>query len=509
MTTKVEQEIELKFTATAQALPQFREQGMARLQALGWTVNEVSTHTLVNTYYDTPDQQLKRAGAGLRIRVSDKEIEQTLKTRGQQQVGIEQRQEINLTLKSAELDLDAIPASLWPEAVDKRLFAASFVALFTTDFTRTRFLLEKEHTQIELVFDQGTVSAGQHSMPLCEIEMELWQGEQVALLSLASWVMQDMSVRLCNISKAGRGYFLLQASMPVAKALPDFIAVDDTSSTEQAFLRAVDVALSHWQWHEDQYVLTQSPKLLEEIAHGIRLLLQTVTLFLPVLQCPELLQLHRQCIAFAKQWDWVETLHSLRYLLSKKSLFTPFIAQHPQLQSYLQGRKAGLLHSHQPDLLICLPAANDIKITLLSLRLTAPWRGVAAGYDAPIAEHARGWLSQSWQLLHQAMPAHTGAQAAHYIAVSGVLQQSLTTGFLVGHLYASQRGDFRLLWADILLGTEELKALLLLQETINDAEMRQWGPMQAWVTGKISSLLFAIDRTREQALARDIYWTEE
>ena len=509
MTTNVQQEIELKFTSTDRALTCFRETGLARLRAHGWRVEEHLPKTLVNKYFDTPDHALRQAGAGLRVRVADTKIEQTLKTRGQSQLGIQQRHEFNQTLQTPDVDVDAFPASVWPSGVDKDSLAASVVELFSTDFSRCAFVLEKENSKIELVFDQGSVRSGSHQEDLCEVELELWQGTVSALLDVAWIVIQDMPARLCNTTKAARGYYLLQNTVSAPKALPSFVEVDKKTATEEAFLRAISTVFEHWQWHEDQFALTQIPKLLEGVAQGITVILQTITLYVPVLQCPELLLLHQQCIAFAKQWDWVEQLHSLRYLLSKKSSFTPFIGKYPALQSYLQGRKEGLLRLHQPKHLMCLSDANQIKMTLLALSQRKPWRGIAAGYDVPIAEHGRGWLSQAWQLLHQAMPTQSGAPAVHYIAVSGVLRQALTTGFLVGNLYAGKRGDFRLPWADIMLGVEELKALVLLQTAIKDAEMPQHVDMLAWVSSKINSLLFAIDRTREQALSQDIYWAEE
>jgi len=50
-------------------------------------------------------------------------------------------------------------------------------------------------------------------------------------------------------------------------------------------------------------------------------LLQVFSLYLPVLQCKELLELHRDLIKFLQKLQWQDEIHAIRYLRSRKGPF--------------------------------------------------------------------------------------------------------------------------------------------------------------------------------------------
>ena len=90
--------------------------------------------------------------------------------------------------------------------------------LFQTRFRRTQWLLKKAGSTIEVVLDTGeiTPAAGhkKQSAQICEIELELKQGEPVALLETALELLgadSDAPLALTPIarSKAERGYQLI------------------------------------------------------------------------------------------------------------------------------------------------------------------------------------------------------------------------------------------------------------------------------------------------------------
>ncbi|GAM62621.1 adenylate cyclase [Vibrio ishigakensis] len=65
-------------------------------------------------------------------------------------------------------------------------------------------------SQVEVVFDQGEVVAGENTTPICEVELELKSGQTDALFTLARQLSEEGGVRLGNLSKAARGYRLAQ-----------------------------------------------------------------------------------------------------------------------------------------------------------------------------------------------------------------------------------------------------------------------------------------------------------
>jgi len=84
----------------------------ANLPALTDFLNQVATpadhSTLKNDYYDTPACALSKAKAALRIRHTEGGVEQTLKTRGQPQAGLQIRGEWNWPLSSPALDVSLL-----------------------------------------------------------------------------------------------------------------------------------------------------------------------------------------------------------------------------------------------------------------------------------------------------------------------------------------------------------------------------------------------------------------
>ena len=61
---------------------------------------------------------------------------------------------------------------------------------------------------IEAALDLGKVVAGKQEEEICELELELRQGEPEALLELAIELAADLALMPCDISKAERGYRL-------------------------------------------------------------------------------------------------------------------------------------------------------------------------------------------------------------------------------------------------------------------------------------------------------------
>ena len=105
------QEIELKFIVNP-----------AELDSLRNTLNSLeSQHSeprqLLNIYYETADNQLRRHDMGLRIRGDNGRYEMTMKIAGRVTGGLHQRPEYNVELSKAELDLSLLPEEIWPEGL--------------------------------------------------------------------------------------------------------------------------------------------------------------------------------------------------------------------------------------------------------------------------------------------------------------------------------------------------------------------------------------------------------
>ncbi|MBU3021135.1 inorganic triphosphatase [Aestuariibacter sp. A3R04] len=499
-------EIEIKFVTRERPLAPFISSVLPAIEKAGYQISREPEVRLQNDYYDTPEHHFQNEKMGFRVRGCNGVFEQTMKTHGKVSGGLHQRAEYNIDLVSAEPDLTLFDKNVWPSGWHVEQVNRQLERQFSTHFVRTAFNITLDSDSIEVVVDEGEATTGKNSAPIREVELELKAGSVASLFTLAKIIARHTPVRLSDVSKAAQGYQLLSGISPVVVPLSSFLPLQQQETTEAAFCSAVQHALSHWQKHEHLFYETGSVKVLAEIVKCARLLMQTVSLYLPVLQCPQLLAVHQLLMAYMQDWLWQDDLQSLRYLLSKKSLFNKCLSKFPALISYLQGRKAGLIHAHDPESLFFSGQSNELKLALAEIVAAKPWRSHSKAYDVPVMEHAQGWLSQGWQTVQQTLPKSRNMTPENYIAIEVLLRQTLWNGYLLAGLFDEERHHFRAPWLDILTGIDEMKALLMLRAMANESELDDIGEVLTWVEEKLASLMRVMERTRQAGMQGDIYW---
>ncbi|OTA19890.1 hypothetical protein Xbed_02014 [Xenorhabdus beddingii] len=268
-------EIELKLSVKSDAI------SAARQQLFQFSHHHSSPKHLTNIYFETPDNQLRRWDMGLRIRGFDGHYEMTIKTAGNVVGGLHQRPEFNVPLHQPELDLAQFPAHIWPEHTDLAHLQAELTELFSTDFTREKWLLMYGQSEIEVVLDQGSVCsgnkrsgnkysenrpAGERISPICEFELELINGNVTDILSLANQLASQNGLRLANKSKAARGYALAHG-LP-HKPLP---SVPDELEWQQPLSVLLTEILAQWQEQEEGWLagLNEGKTGLVQVLHWV------------------------------------------------------------------------------------------------------------------------------------------------------------------------------------------------------------------------------------------------
>lgn len=177
-------------------------------------------------YFDTPDGRLARAGVALRLRLEGATWVQTLKAPAAlagAAGGLVSRLEHEVDLGPGDtpptLDISrhddhpagaALRAALHETGPPQRP-AAALQVTFETDVQRSHGLLAHDGAQVEVALDEGCVMAGGRSLPLCELELELKQGDTAALLALAVPWVRAHGLWLDTRTKAERGTLLAQA----------------------------------------------------------------------------------------------------------------------------------------------------------------------------------------------------------------------------------------------------------------------------------------------------------
>ncbi len=502
-------ELEMKFVINGEGHSAFQALLPKLTNLLGETSAidvDYQQKQLTNQYFDTQDFFFAKHKFGFRVRGCNDEFEQTLKTQGLTVGGLHQRGEYNVPIADAQPDLTLFDDVPWPDDERSEALNSRLVERFATNFKREQYQLTIGEDVLEVVFDQGEVITENDSMPIDEVEIELKKGDVKRVFQLARLLNQHLSLRLSDTTKAAMGYTLMGEARWTRKPLPEYLPLSTQCTTEDAFCAAVACAISHWQHHEQVYMATNGLKYLDQVNEGLYLLMQSVSLYLPVLQCTPLLTLHKRLISYSRKWLWLTELHNIRFLRAKRGPFSHYLNEHDPLMSYLQGRKVGLLQGRSPEELFFDREANEIKILTSEIIYFKPWRAEAHGAEKPVIEHAKGWLSQGWQNAMQSLAEPEPLTQTHYIATENILRQALTHGFFLAELFSDQRGDFRAPWLDILIGVEELKALITLKKLLADTEFDDDTELKSWTTDKLTSLMHVIERTRGVAIQLDAYW---
>jgi len=266
------QEIELKFIVEKDSVDALRQ----HLQTLSGEHHEPVQ--LLNIYYETPDNWLRRHDMGLRIRGANGRYEMTMKIAGRVVGGLHQRPEYNIDISQPKLELERFPAEVWPNGELPSALATEVQPLFSTDFWREKWLVTEGKSRIEIALDLGEVKAGEYQEPICELELELLEGETNDVLKLARKLVSQSGLRQGSLSKAARGYHLAAGNAPrVLKETP-VLRVAPKASVEQGMEAALELALSQWQYHEELWVRNVKNAKAHVLA-AIGLVRHTLTLF--------------------------------------------------------------------------------------------------------------------------------------------------------------------------------------------------------------------------------------
>ncbi|MFT5713282.1 MAG: triphosphatase, partial [Glaciecola sp.] len=323
---------------------------------------------------------------------------------------------------------------------------------------------------------------------------------------LADEISKVTPVRLSNVTKAARGYQLMNGTVLDSLELPMFLELGAEDTTEDGLCKAIECALSHWQHHEYVYLQSGYTNALKEIAQSVRLLLQCVSLYSPVLQCQELLNLHKQLLVLSEQWSWQDDLRCIRKLRSNKGPFSRRIPKHQTLMSYLNGRREGLLTVQSPEQLLVSMESSQVQLGASRLLIEKPWRAQGTGYQIPVSKHAKGWLTEGWQTVMQRLPPKAEMDYTKYIALEMLLRQTLVNGFLLAELFAENRGKFRAPWLDLVKGIDEVKALLFLRNVLKEVYIEDAEDLNDWIDDKLSSVIKVMEMSRKVAMNAEVYW---
>lgn len=268
----VPDEIELKLEVPADCL-----ETLARVEGLA--AERGAVRPQMSVYFDTPKQDLRSAGLSLRIRHIGERRIQTMKSEGTAGAGLFARKEWEHEIEGDVPELDSATAALTTHLAGKRLVALR--PAFTNDIMRTSWEVERDGARIEVVLDAGEIRAGDGTLAVSELELELIEGEPAALFLLAREIADAVPVRLGVASKSERGYLLLdRAGTKAVKAAP--VVLDRDMPAASAFQTIAQACIRQFRINEDLLLATHDAAPLHQARVALRRLRSAFSLFKPV-----------------------------------------------------------------------------------------------------------------------------------------------------------------------------------------------------------------------------------
>lgn len=191
-------EFELKYQATPALLTKLR-------QELPGQEAQLNMHTV---YYDTPTGQLSARQCTLRCRKENQLHICTLKTPAD---GFG-RKEWEVQCNDIHSAVDMLCKLGAPKEI-LDLTGEGLVPICGARFTRIAKTLQIEGCTVEIALDQGVLTAGDKERPLCELEVELKQGDPAACIAYGKLLQRRYGLKIEENSKFRRALALYRGEL--------------------------------------------------------------------------------------------------------------------------------------------------------------------------------------------------------------------------------------------------------------------------------------------------------
>ena len=269
-----------------------------RLRSLPMLVGPAQVERLTSVYFDTPKARLQRSGWIMRVRRQGDTWVQTIK-KAAQAAGLFDREEWEFELNGPEPELRAFASPPLKRLITPRQFR-HIGPVFRSDVERTSWSLETKGTAIKISLDQGEISAGSISAPICELELELEEGDAEALLATAKRIARRIPAKLAVQSKSERGRHLAKGKRDTA-AKATSIALPADATIQDAFTAIVTACLRHFRLNEPLLIRDRDAEALHQLRVAVRRLRTALWLFKPATTGPQHKSLNSELTALIRE----------------------------------------------------------------------------------------------------------------------------------------------------------------------------------------------------------------
>lgn len=163
-------------------------------------------------YFDTEDFILAQNDIAYRVRMEGERKIASLKWNGKSEGALHTREEINVPVDGDDCFILPDQTIFKESSIGKELIelvdGKQLASLMEVGFLRRRFRVDYNNSIIEISIDNGDIITDNGSLPICEVELELFTGDQEVLLELGNKLAEKYGLASEKRSKYARGLTL-------------------------------------------------------------------------------------------------------------------------------------------------------------------------------------------------------------------------------------------------------------------------------------------------------------
>lgn len=188
-------------------------------EQLGGIADADSRETLYMkaAYFDTDDYILSQNDIAFRVRMEGSRIIASLKWNGSSEKGLHVREEINVPIDdpacfiqpSAEIFRESETGRNMMDLIGGKLLHS----LLEIHFLRRRLRVDQGDSILEVSVDTGEIITDFGNLPICELEIELFSGEQEDVKAIGSMLAEKYELTPLDESKYARGLRMITANL--------------------------------------------------------------------------------------------------------------------------------------------------------------------------------------------------------------------------------------------------------------------------------------------------------
>lgn len=167
-----------------------------------------------SAYFDTEDLILCKNDIAFRVRKEGSRFIASLKWDGKSDGALHQRQEINVPVDDEACFLSPSSELFRESEIGQHVIDLigdqMLTCIIEMDFIRRRFRVDHMDNIMEVSIDQGEIVTDKGTVPISEVEIELFSGDENVLTEVGAQLAEKYDLKAGLSSKFARGLELIQ-----------------------------------------------------------------------------------------------------------------------------------------------------------------------------------------------------------------------------------------------------------------------------------------------------------